>query len=218
MSTAITSIHVIVAIILMVSVLLQSGKGSGLGAAFGGSSSSVFGSRGPATLISRVTTVAAVIFMVTSMTLSIFAQGGGPSRSVITEDAPPPVPEAPAEGRAISEEEIQLPAGSTLAQPEGAAAPAAGDPAAGAASSEATSSEAIAPPAESAPAAGDSSEAAPAGEAAPSDEAAPAAGDAASAGEAASGEPSAPASGEASSDAPEEQDSSSVTVGIPSAQ
>ena len=106
MSTAITTIHVIVAIILMVSVLLQSGKGSGLGAAFGGSSSSVFGSRGPASLIGKVTSVAAIIFMVTSLTLSIFAQGGGPSRSVITEDT------VQAEGQDASQGATGQPAGS----------------------------------------------------------------------------------------------------------
>ncbi|MDR1395848.1 MAG: preprotein translocase subunit SecG, partial [Deltaproteobacteria bacterium] len=74
MYSAITAIHILVAIILIISVLLQAGKNSGMGAAFGGSSGSVFGSRGPATLISRVTSVAAVIFMATSMTLSLTAR------------------------------------------------------------------------------------------------------------------------------------------------
>ncbi|MDR2443859.1 MAG: preprotein translocase subunit SecG [Deltaproteobacteria bacterium] len=120
MTTAITTIHIVVAFILMISVLLQSGKGSGLGAAFGGGSSSVFGSRGPATLISRVTSVAAIIFMVTSLTLSIFAQGGGPTGSVVTEDEIPEV-QAQTEGKPIDEEALQLPAGSTLDQ-EGAPA------------------------------------------------------------------------------------------------
>ncbi|MDR2349583.1 MAG: preprotein translocase subunit SecG, partial [Deltaproteobacteria bacterium] len=69
MESAVTAVHIAVAIILMISVLLQTGKGSGLGAAFGGSSSSVFGSRGPAGLIAKITAVAAVIFMVTSLTL-----------------------------------------------------------------------------------------------------------------------------------------------------
>ncbi|MDR3204926.1 MAG: preprotein translocase subunit SecG [Deltaproteobacteria bacterium] len=109
MSAAITSIHVMVAVILMVSVLLQTGKGSGLGAAFGGSSSSVFGSRGPATIISRVTSVAALIFMTTSLILSIFAHGLTTSGSVVTADET--VKEEKAvdslEGKKVSEEEVQ---------------------------------------------------------------------------------------------------------------
>ncbi|MDR1109263.1 MAG: preprotein translocase subunit SecG, partial [Deltaproteobacteria bacterium] len=96
MSTLVTSVHVLVAFILIVSVLLQTGKGSGLGAAFGGSSSSVFGARGPATIISRVTSVAAIIFMVTSLTLSIFAHGGSRKGSVIVADEPPPAAAAAA--------------------------------------------------------------------------------------------------------------------------
>jgi preprotein translocase subunit SecG len=113
MSTFITSIHILVAVILMISVLLQTGKGSGLGAAFGGGSSgSVFGSRGPATFISRVTSVAAIVFMVTSFTLSISAQGTVRRGSVVTADTPPPVSEIPAEGRAVSEDAVQIPVAS----------------------------------------------------------------------------------------------------------
>ncbi|MDR0354630.1 MAG: preprotein translocase subunit SecG, partial [Deltaproteobacteria bacterium] len=126
MTTIITSIHVFVAILLMISVLLQTGKGSGLGAAFGGSSSSVFGSRGPATLISRVTSVAAVIFMVTSLVLSLWAQGGVKLGSVVVADAPAAA-SAPAstEGRIVSEEDVQVPVGEAAA--EDSASPAATD-------------------------------------------------------------------------------------------
>ncbi|MDR2366969.1 MAG: preprotein translocase subunit SecG [Deltaproteobacteria bacterium] len=136
MSSFITLVHVVVAIILMISVLLQTGKGSGLGAAFGGSSSSVFGARGPATLIGRVTTVAAIIFMVTSLTLSVFAEGASRRGSVIQADPEPAAAAAPVEGRAVSEEEAQspvdptslpvpVPAAPATAAPD--AAPAAGD-------------------------------------------------------------------------------------------
>ncbi|MDR1657652.1 MAG: preprotein translocase subunit SecG [Deltaproteobacteria bacterium] len=107
MTSTVTAIHIFVAVILMISVLLQSGKGSGLGAAFGGSSSSVFGSRGPATLISRVTSVAAIIFMVTSLTLSIFAQGGSSSGSVVTEDEPEVV-QTTSEGLPVGEDALQV--------------------------------------------------------------------------------------------------------------
>ncbi|MDR2387908.1 MAG: preprotein translocase subunit SecG [Deltaproteobacteria bacterium] len=114
MFSFITLIHVVVAIILMISVLLQTGKGSGLGAAFGGSSSSVFGARGPGTFIGRVTTVAAIVFMVTSLTLSVFAEGAYKRGSVIEAD-PEPVPvAAPVEGRSVSEEEAQIPVDPSL--------------------------------------------------------------------------------------------------------
>ncbi|MDR1677789.1 MAG: preprotein translocase subunit SecG [Deltaproteobacteria bacterium] len=116
MSSFITTIHVIVAVILMISVLLQTGKGSGLGAAFGGSSGSVFGARGPATLIARITTVAAIIFMVTSLTLSVFAQTSTKRGSVVVAD---PVPEttAPVEGRSVSEDAVQTPVVENASQP-----------------------------------------------------------------------------------------------------
>lgn len=64
-------IHVIVCIILMGVVLLQAGKGAEMGAAFGGSSQTIFGSRGAATFLSKLTVGAAVLFMITSLTLSI---------------------------------------------------------------------------------------------------------------------------------------------------
>ena len=52
-------------------VLLQSGKGAELGAAFGGSSQTIFGSRGAATFMNKMTTVVAVVFMVTSLVLAV---------------------------------------------------------------------------------------------------------------------------------------------------
>ncbi|MDR3134539.1 MAG: preprotein translocase subunit SecG [Deltaproteobacteria bacterium] len=122
MSAFITFIHVIVAIILMISVLLQTGKNSGMGAAFGGTSSSVFGARGPATLISRVTTMAAIIFMVTSLTLSVFAQSAYKRGSVVVAD---PAPETPVERRVVSEDEF-LQVDPTIVTQPATDAPAAG--------------------------------------------------------------------------------------------
>ncbi len=58
-------------------VLIQSGKGAELGAAFGGSSQTLFGARGAATFFSKMTTVAAVIFMITSLSLAVIAAKGG---------------------------------------------------------------------------------------------------------------------------------------------
>lgn len=75
MSIVLVAIHLVAAFILVTTVLLQAGKGAGMGAAFGGSSGTVFGTRGPATLISKITCVAAVIFMCTSLNLAL-SQGG----------------------------------------------------------------------------------------------------------------------------------------------
>jgi preprotein translocase subunit SecG len=66
-------VHVIVAVALILIVLLQAGKGAGIGAAFGGASQTVFGPRGPGNFLSKLTTAAAGIFMVTSLVLAIFS-------------------------------------------------------------------------------------------------------------------------------------------------
>ena len=66
-------IHVIVAVALILIVLLQAGKGAGIGAAFGGASQTVFGPRGPGNFLSKLTTAAAGIFMITSLVLAIFS-------------------------------------------------------------------------------------------------------------------------------------------------
>jgi preprotein translocase subunit SecG len=74
----VTIIHVIVCVFLAVVVLLQSGKAADLAGAFGGmGSQTVFGPRGSATVLSKATTVAAALFMLTSLTLSIMATRGG---------------------------------------------------------------------------------------------------------------------------------------------
>lgn len=73
MQILITILHVAVSIILILVVLLQAGKGANMGAAFGGSSQTVFGSSGPGTFLGRMTTVVAAVFMVTSLALSYAA-------------------------------------------------------------------------------------------------------------------------------------------------
>lgn len=70
----ITAVHVFVCLFLIIVVLLQSGKSGDIAAAFGGQGSqTAFGPRGAATALSRATTWSAIIFMVTSITLSIYA-------------------------------------------------------------------------------------------------------------------------------------------------
>ncbi len=67
-----TSLHVIVCVFLIIVVLLQSGKAADLAGAFGGmGSQTVFGPRGTATILSKATTVAAALFMITALTLTI---------------------------------------------------------------------------------------------------------------------------------------------------
>src|SRR5260370_39755350 len=72
-----TTVHVIVCVFLVIVVLLQSGKAADLAGAFGGmGSQTVFGPRGTATVLSKATTIAAALFMITSLSLSIVAVRG----------------------------------------------------------------------------------------------------------------------------------------------
>src|SRR5512147_1165819 len=74
LTVLLTIVHVIVCLFLIVVVLLQSGKAADLAGAFGGmGSQTAFGPRGSATLLSKATTISAVIFMLTSLSLSILA-------------------------------------------------------------------------------------------------------------------------------------------------
>src|SRR4026209_1813744 len=94
----VTVLHVIVCIILILVVLLQSGKSADLAGAFGGSSTqTAFGSRGPASFLSKLTSVAAVLFMGTCITLSIIGIRSE-KESILdsTKDAPKPVTSTPA--------------------------------------------------------------------------------------------------------------------------
>ena len=85
MTTFLLILHVFVCIALIMIVLLQTGKGADMGAAFGGGSSqTLFGSTGASTFLSKATTGAAIVFMLTSLTLAYFStrQEGG---SIITD-------------------------------------------------------------------------------------------------------------------------------------
>jgi preprotein translocase subunit SecG len=105
--TLVYIIHVLVCLFLIIVVLLQSGKAGDISAAFGGQGSqAAFGPRGAATALSHATTVSAILFMLTSVTLSVNAiKKGGPqsvlqgvkSAPVKTQPATPaPTPAAPA--------------------------------------------------------------------------------------------------------------------------
>jgi preprotein translocase subunit SecG len=87
MYTLMIIIHVVVSLALILIVLLQTGKGAEMGAGFGGGSNqTIFGSRGAATFLSKITTGAAVMFMLTSLSLAIMTKNR--SGSVIRDTAP----------------------------------------------------------------------------------------------------------------------------------
>ena len=77
MDTLLTIVHVIVCLFLVGIVLLQHGKGADIGASFGGSSQSLFGTEGPLPLLNKITTAAAIIFMLTSVTLAYISSRTG---------------------------------------------------------------------------------------------------------------------------------------------
>ncbi len=99
MSILLIIIHIIVSIALIMIVLLQTGKGADMGAAFGGGSSqTLFGSTGASTFLSKATTAAAIIFMVTSLGLA-YLSGHRGVESVVT-GTPAPVESQTAPGTA----------------------------------------------------------------------------------------------------------------------
>lgn len=88
MSAIVTTIHIIICFILIIAVLLQSGKSADLAGAFGGGGSqTAFGPRGAATILSKATTISAVLFMLTSLGLWILSARG--TKSVIRGEEPP---------------------------------------------------------------------------------------------------------------------------------
>ena len=93
MQTLITIIHVIACIFLILVVLLQSGRGGGMGAAFAGASGQIFGGRGASSFLSRVTSAAAIVFFLTSLTLSMLSSR---HRSVVMNMEPKPAQESTA--------------------------------------------------------------------------------------------------------------------------
>ena len=102
-------VHVVVSFFLIIVILLQSGQAADLAGAFGGmGSQTAFGPRGSATLLSKATTISAVLFMVTSLGLSILATRsaglgttvleGAPNKPAQTKSAPVPVNPSPVPG------------------------------------------------------------------------------------------------------------------------
>ncbi len=100
MTTLIIVIHIIVCLFLIGIVLLQHGKGADVGASFGGSSQSLFGTEGPLPLLNKITTLAAIVFMGTSVALAYLSahKTSGSVMSEVkvqTQQAPAPAQETP---------------------------------------------------------------------------------------------------------------------------
>ena len=99
MSALIIILHIIVCLILIFAVLLQSGKAADLAGAFGGGGSqTAFGARGSATLLTKLTTASAILFMVTSLGLWIISGRGttsvvGGVKAPVATTAPAAKPE-----------------------------------------------------------------------------------------------------------------------------
>ncbi|MBF0209954.1 MAG: preprotein translocase subunit SecG [Desulfamplus sp.] len=84
MTTFILFIHIVSCILLILIVLLQTGKGADMGASFGSASGgqSLFGGAGPATALSKITTVVAIVFMLTSLTMA-YTSGHKSSQTIM---------------------------------------------------------------------------------------------------------------------------------------
>ncbi len=109
-----TIVHVIVCVFLIIVVLLQSGKAADLAGAFGGmGSQTAFGPRGSATLLSKATTASAIVFMLTSMSLSILATRGSDTAKTVldTSGGAKTAPAKTAPGKAPA---VQLPGGQSI--------------------------------------------------------------------------------------------------------
>lgn len=87
MYTLLVIIHLFVSFVMIGAILLQAGKGAEIGAAFGGSSQTIFGSRGAATFLSKMTVGAAIIFMLTSLSLAFLSKERAGEHSIMKNSA-----------------------------------------------------------------------------------------------------------------------------------
>jgi preprotein translocase subunit SecG len=92
MMILVTVLHVLACVTLVLVVLLQAGKGADMGAVFGGSSTTIFGSSGAGNFLTRLTTGAAIVFMITSLTLT-YGSTRSTSSTIMPESVAPPVEE-----------------------------------------------------------------------------------------------------------------------------
>ncbi|MCF6187187.1 MAG: preprotein translocase subunit SecG [Desulfobulbaceae bacterium] len=115
MTTLLIIIHVLVCIFLIGIVLLQHGKGADIGATFGGSSQSLFGSEGPLPLLNKITTLSAIVFMGTSISLAYLSANKSTS-TVMSDLTAKPAVEQTVPAAATEPITVPLPSGDA-AQP-----------------------------------------------------------------------------------------------------
>jgi len=131
MQTIILAVHIVIAVSLVILILLQTGKGAEMGAAFGsGASGTVFGSRGSASFLTRTTAILATAFFITSLTLA-YLSGQTVVRKSVTEDfsplpveqrqeeSTPSAPDVPVIPSAPANESATAPAEDTPSVPAG---------------------------------------------------------------------------------------------------
>ena len=91
----VTFVHVLVSVLMIMVILLQTGKGAEIGAAFGGGySQTLFGSSGPIGFLNKMTTVIATFFMLTSLLLALWV-GRMPTTKSLMDTQPPAQQEVP---------------------------------------------------------------------------------------------------------------------------
>ncbi len=114
-SAVLVTLHIIVCFVLIIVIMLQSGNAADLAGAFGGAGSqTAFGPRGAATFLSRATTWCAIVFMMTSLTLSFKRAGSAPGTGSILEQTSHP---ATAPAKTTPAPPVQLPAQSAPQAP-----------------------------------------------------------------------------------------------------
>ena len=124
MLTLLVVVHILICILLVLSILLQSGKGGSLAGAFGGgggAAGAVLGTRGAATMLGRITTYTAILFLVSCIGLSFVFRGGSGTqvqtaaqKQAARRGLMPLSPPAPAQQAPAQQDTTQQPA---LAQP-----------------------------------------------------------------------------------------------------
>jgi preprotein translocase subunit SecG len=99
MSGLITTVHIVTCVLIILFILLQQSRNDGMGSSFGGgggASNSLIGSRSATTILTKITTICAVVFMVTSLTLAHFSSSEA-GKSLMESDIPAAAPLAPAD-------------------------------------------------------------------------------------------------------------------------
>lgn len=124
--SAILAVHYIAVVIVVIAILLQNGKGMSVGTAFGGAGSqSLFGARGAGNFLTKITSIAALVLLLTSLSLSTVANHkarGGAGKSVIGSESAVTDTTAP-EANSIDSNSVPVESGAEAAPTEGTSNP-----------------------------------------------------------------------------------------------